>query len=72
MDQEMLHVYFGSSPPPFCPTGRSDDLSIIIHAITQAEQFIFVAVADYAPMNVFGKDRKPWPILDDLLRQGAM
>ena len=66
----MLQIYLGSSPSPFCPNGRSDDLSILTHAISQADEFVYVAVSDYAPMNVFGKDRKPWPILDDLLREG--
>ena len=60
----------GSSPKPFCPSGRTDDLSILIHAITNAEKYINVAVADYAPMNVFGKVRKPWFVLDDLIREG--
>lgn len=67
-----LNAYFGSSPSPFCAKGRSDDLSILIHAITQANKYIYVAVADYAPMNVFGKQRKPWPVLDDLLRQAVL
>ena len=69
-DGQMLQIYLGSSPSPFCPNGRSDDLSILTHAISQADEFVYVAVSDYAPMNVFGKDRKPWPILDDLLREG--
>ena len=63
-------LFLGSSPKPFCPSGRTDDLSILIHAITNAEKYINVAVADYAPMNVFGKVRKPWFVLDDLLREG--
>ena len=64
-------MILGSSPKPFCPGGRTDDLSILIHAITTAEKYINVAVADYAPMNVFGKVRKPWFVLDDLLREGT-
>ena len=40
------------------------------HIISQANEFVYVAVSDYAPMNVFGKQRKPWPILDDMLREG--
>ena len=70
IDGQILNIYLGSSPKPFCPNGRSDDLSILVHAITSAEKFIYVAVSDYAPMNVFGKIRKPWLILDDLLREG--
>ena len=72
VDGETILTYFGSSPPPLCPPGRTDDLSILIHAISQSEEYIYVAVSDYAPMNVFGKNRKPWPVLDDLLREGKI
>ena len=47
-------------------------MSILTNAISQANEFVYVAVSDYAPMNVFGKQRKPWPILDDLLREGLL
>ena len=66
MDGEILQVYLGSSPKPFCPYGRNDDLTIITEAINQAEKFLFVAVADYAPFNQFGKMHS-WTILQDLL-----
>ena len=72
VDGQMVQAYLGSSPSQFCPKGRSDDLSILTNAIAQSESFIYVAVADYAPMNVFGKNRKPWPVLDDLLREGEI
>ena len=66
MDGEILQVYLGSSPKPLCPYGRTDDLTIITEAINQAEKFLFVAVADYAPFNQFGKMHS-WTILQDLL-----
>ena len=66
MDGEILQVYLGSSPKPLCPYGRNDDLTIITEAINQAEKFLFVAVADYAPFNQFGKMHS-WTILQDLL-----
>ena len=40
------------------------------HAIASADKFIFVAVSDYVPMNVFGKVKRRWNVLDDLLREG--
>ena len=46
-DGQMLQIYLGSSPSPFCPNGRSDDLSILTHAISQADEFVYVAVSDY-------------------------
>jgi hypothetical protein len=56
----------------FTSPGRSDDLSILVNAINLADDYIFVAVSDYAPMNVFGKQRKPWLVLDDLLREAVL
>ena len=69
MDGGILQVYLGSSPKPLCPYGRNDDLTIITEAINQAEKFLFVAVADYAPFNQFGKMHS-WTILQDLLLNG--
>ena len=66
VDGEILQVYLGSSPKSLCPYSRSDDLTILTEAINQAEVFIFVAVADYAPFNQFGKLHS-WTILQDLL-----
>ena len=45
-------------------------LFILQHAIKDANKFIYVAVADYVPMNVFGRVRRKWTVLDDLLREG--
>ena len=70
IDGQTLLTYFGSSPAPLCPPGRTEDLSILMHAISKSQEYIYVAVSDYAPMNVFGKQRESWPVLDDLLREG--
>ncbi len=45
---------------------------IVQHAIKGARKYIYVAVADYIPMNVFGNVRKRWNVLDDLLREGLL
>ena len=50
-------------------TGRTDDLTAIIETIDNAEKFIYIAVADYVPMRIFG-EREYWPLIDDRLRMG--
>ena len=64
-------VYLGSSPRPFCPYGRTDDLSAIIDTIDKAQKFVYVSVADYVPMRIFG-EREFWPFIDDRLRIGTI
>ena len=65
----MYDVYLGSSPKALCASGRIDDLTAIIDAIDAAEQFIYIAVGEYVPMDLF-KQHKPWTMIDDRLRAG--
>ena len=48
--------------------GRSDDLSSILHVINSAQEFIYIAVNEYIPMDLW-KKRKPWTVIDDCLRE---
>ena len=67
----MYDVYLGSSPKALCASGRIDDLTAIIDAIDAAEQFIYIAVGEYVPMDLF-KQHKPWTMIDDRLRAGSL
>ena len=49
--------------------GRTDDLTAIVDTIDAAEEFIYISVADYVPMRIFG-ERQYWPLIDDRLRMG--
>ena len=50
-------VYLSSSPPKFCPPGRTDDLSAIIRVIDSATKFVFVSVMDYFPTTLYTRQR---------------
>ena len=42
-----------SSPPPFCPDGRSTDLETILSLIHAADRYIHIAVMDYYPSIIY-------------------
>jgi hypothetical protein len=66
----MYDVFLGSSPKALCATGRTDDLTAIVSAIDAAKKFIYIAVGEYVPMDLF-KQHKPWTMIDDRLRAGT-
>ncbi|PNF33342.1 Phospholipase D3 [Cryptotermes secundus] len=65
-------VYLASSPPPFCPEGRSTDIDAIIHVISTAEHFIYISVMDYFPLQIYTPRPRYWPKIDDALRSAAI
>ncbi|KAL4656419.1 phospholipase D4 [Arapaima gigas] len=65
-------VYISSSPPSFCPHGRTNDLDAIRSVIKEAEQFIDVAIMEYFPTSRYTKLLSYWPVLDDALKQSAV
>ncbi|OWF53408.1 phospholipase D3-like isoform X2 [Mizuhopecten yessoensis] len=64
-------TYISSSPPPFCPAGRTVDVDAIVDIIQKAEEFVYVAVMDYFPTTQFTKPRVYWPVIDDAFRRAA-
>ncbi|XP_076834059.1 5'-3' exonuclease PLD4 isoform X2 [Brachyhypopomus gauderio] len=76
------HIYIGSanmdwraltqgSPPVFCPDSRTKDLDAILSAVTQAEQFIHIAVMEYYPASKFMPHHRYWPVIENALKQAA-
>ncbi|KAK1792972.1 hypothetical protein P4O66_001691 [Electrophorus voltai] len=76
------HIYIGSanmdwraltqgSPPQFCPDSRTKDLDAILSAVSQAEQFIHVAVMEYYPASKFLYHHRYWPVIENALKQAA-
>ncbi|ELU15958.1 hypothetical protein CAPTEDRAFT_171089 [Capitella teleta] len=65
-------VFLSSSPPPFCPPQRTSDIDAILHVISRAQHFVYVAVMDYFPITLYGKSTKFWPVIDDALRKAAV
>lgn len=64
-------VFLSSSPPKFCPPGRTDDLSAILRVIDSATKFVYVSVMDYFPTTLYTPQRTYWPDIDDALRRAA-
>nr|XP_014340673.1 PREDICTED: phospholipase D4 [Latimeria chalumnae] len=71
LNGNLARVYFSSSPPVFCPKGRTDDLSAIVSIIDDAEKFVCVSVMDYFPTTRFSRTRKYWPAIDNALRRAV-
>ncbi|XP_050689368.1 5'-3' exonuclease PLD3-like isoform X2 [Eriocheir sinensis] len=67
-----VNTYLASSPPPFCPGGRSGDVDAIVDVINKASVFVYVAVMDYFPKTLYSKDTMFWPVLDDAMRRAAV
>ncbi|XP_064623986.1 5'-3' exonuclease PLD3-like isoform X2 [Lineus longissimus] len=65
-------TYLASSPPEFCPAGRSVDIDAILNIINQSREFVYIAVMDYFPSIVFSWPNKFWPVIDDALRAAAL
>uniref|UniRef100_A0A4W4H245 PLD phosphodiesterase domain-containing protein n=1 Tax=Electrophorus electricus TaxID=8005 RepID=A0A4W4H245_ELEEL len=64
-------VYISGSPPQFCPDSRTKDLDAILSAVSQAEQFIHVAVMEYYPASKFLYHHRYWPVIENALKQAA-
>ncbi|XP_076313931.1 5'-3' exonuclease PLD3-like isoform X3 [Tachypleus tridentatus] len=67
-----MDAYLSSSPPQFCPDGRTSDIDSILDVINKAEEYIFVAVMDYFPTTLYTKTKHYWPVIDDALRRAAV
>jgi phospholipase D3/4 len=69
-DETVYKVYLGSSPHRLCADGRTDDLTAILSLIDSAEKFIYIAVGEYIPMDLF-KNNEMWTVIDERLRAGS-
>lgn len=63
---------FQSSPPPFSPEGRTNDIDGLIHCIEKAEKFVYISVMDYFPLTIYTPKVKYWPVIDDALKKAAI
>ncbi|KAL4716073.1 hypothetical protein ACJJTC_013850 [Scirpophaga incertulas] len=70
--QRSYGAFITSSPPPFSPSGRTNDDDAIISIMEAAEEFIYVSVMDYAPALVYEPKLKFWPKIDDAIRRAAL
>jgi phospholipase D3/4 len=65
-------LYLSSSPPPFCPRGRTNDIDAILDVINKAQQFVDIAVMDYLPSMLYVSHKRFWPLIDDALRKVSL
>uniref|UniRef100_A0A672V5Z6 5'-3' exonuclease PLD3 n=2 Tax=Strigops habroptila TaxID=2489341 RepID=A0A672V5Z6_STRHB len=65
-------VYFSSSPPALCATGRTEDLGALLSVIAAAEAFVDIAVMSYLPTTEFSHPQRFWPAIDDALRRAMV
>ncbi|KAI0210847.1 5'-3' exonuclease PLD3 [Lamellibrachia satsuma] len=72
MNNTRTAVYLASSPPEFCPAGRTSDIDAILDVITKARNFIYVAVMDYFPTTLYTYPSRFWPVIDDALRRASL
>lgn len=49
----LYNYVFQSSPPPFSPKDRTNDVDAILYCIERAEKFIYISVMDYFPLTVY-------------------
>ncbi|GJQ69236.1 hypothetical protein Trydic_g6385 [Trypoxylus dichotomus] len=71
-DSNNYQVYVSSSPPPFCPDGRTKDIDAVLSVIARAEKFIYISVMDYFPLTIYTPKLKFWPLIDDALKTAAI
>ncbi|XP_076054743.1 5'-3' exonuclease PLD3-like isoform X2 [Oratosquilla oratoria] len=71
-DDQNVQSYLSSSPPPFCPSGRSNDVDAIVDVINKSKKFVYIAVMDYFPRLLYSKEAKFWPVIDNALRAAAI
>ncbi|XP_050512587.1 5'-3' exonuclease PLD3-like isoform X2 [Diabrotica virgifera virgifera] len=71
-NNETFQTYFSSSPPPFNPTGRTNDIHALTTVIKHAEKFVYIAVMDYFPLMIYTPKVKYWPVIDDALKTAAI
>lgn len=64
-------IFLSSSPPSFCPLGRTGDIDAILKVIGSAKNFVYIAVMDYSPTTLYNNPNFYWPVIDDALRNAT-
>eukprot|EP00057_Strongylocentrotus_purpuratus_P027660 XP_011682134.1 PREDICTED: phospholipase D3 isoform X2 [Strongylocentrotus purpuratus] len=64
-------AFIGSSPPAFCPSGRTSDIDGLLNVVESAQKFVYIAVMDYIPEKEFANPMEYWNVIDAKLREVA-
>ncbi|XP_066259189.1 5'-3' exonuclease PLD3-like isoform X1 [Euwallacea similis] len=71
-ENETFQTFLSSSPLPFNPSGRTNDIDALLNVIKHAEKFVYIAIMDYIPLMVYTPKRLFWPIIDNAIRTVAI
>lgn len=71
-NNETFQTYLSSSPLPFNPSGRTNDIDALVNVVQHAEKFIYIAVMDYFPLMIYTPKVVFWPVIDDALKTAAI
>ncbi|ENN72293.1 hypothetical protein YQE_11036, partial [Dendroctonus ponderosae] len=69
---ESFQTYLSSSPLPFNPAGRTNDVDALLNVIKHAESFVYIAVMDYIPLMIYTPKPVFWSVIDDALKKAAI
>ncbi|GMS79187.1 hypothetical protein PENTCL1PPCAC_1362, partial [Pristionchus entomophagus] len=64
-------VHFSSAPPQFDSCGRDSDIENMIKLIDEAEDYLYMAVMDYAPTTLYNKPNTYYERLDAAIKRAA-
>ncbi|GMT09483.1 hypothetical protein PFISCL1PPCAC_780 [Pristionchus fissidentatus] len=64
-------VHFSSAPPQLDSCGRDSDIDNMVKLIDEAEDYLYMAVMDYAPSTLYDKPTRYYDKLDAAIRRAA-
>lgn len=65
-------IYYSSSPAALDACGRENDIDNMIRMIDEAQEFVYLAVMDYAPATMYTIPHQYYTALQDALVRAAM
>ncbi|XP_044767078.1 5'-3' exonuclease PLD3-like [Coccinella septempunctata] len=71
-NNDSFNTFLTSSPQPFNPQGRTNDIDALLYVINNAEKFVYIAVMDYFPLTIYTPKLKFWPVIDDAIKTAAI
>lgn len=80
LDLGDIRLFLGASPPAFngpardgiSQTGRTDDITGLLHVIDRAHHQVDISVMNYSPRFEFGWPRKYWPLIENALKRAVI
>lgn len=72
LENETFQTFLTSSPLPFNPAGRTNDIDALTNVIKHAEKFVYIAVMDYFPLMIYTPKKVFWPVIDNALKSAAI